>query len=1020
MDPREPVPLYSHVDEIGVHFISLEQALSKSSTFAAQVRPENIRDEFDRFRLWAGNIAAHRKGRRSLEYRLRDSALLRDEAHSLLTALHNTLQTSLDIVEGDRIPWDQLSASESDSEFDGALEEEEFHSDTELKQMLNSCKSTITCLFRLSMSIRDPAPNDQSRTLIRADKSYFEEYDVLHAKAKYPNCSKFLVERLGRANSGRRQYLTYRDEHHQKLAKDADLIGLETTKTENTGASTEATIVSKNDLEVIDGDDDALSLTSYATSVNTAIRVPCLPKEARENEHWECPICFMIVSIHTRANWKQHVYRDLHSYCCTFRDCATADRLYDSRRAWFTHELEAHRTSWQCIESCNRMFTAEEDFDRHVEMSHPDLSQSRVVSALKRTAAKRPSLSDDACCPLCNQQMPLRSLQRHLARHQEQLALFALPSFPEDSEEDFEEEDQGTDMRVSPDEELSDMSDTSDVHDATGEEQPRWDESSSENRENVAEVSGTEALEGKTRVQTEADVVNVATKNVVGALDTASTVDPELIATITAEVKESVLQDVQLRSETQLDTTGEGQPSLAQNKKIHHAQVVIEERSRRTVDPELIKQITAQVKASVLRGLKSSKLDVTGSASPASAEDVQEDTQDMPNSKGILRKPTGAFPEDPQFFRAGVAPHRNSLKGKEIPPGSRWTRIDRRVVNPEALEEAKERFEERMDCVIVLRVLSKAEIQKLAYRTKEIRESRENRVDSIRPEPANTVDEGAMKSPAPMPTPPVQSGGYARPPVDHPGPHAETTSQSHTSSGYIAPTQQEIDTRPGSKGIDAQSDSEFEDIYSYTDAAGMYRDTGPVWRTRVWRTREAEPIEKPVRARSYSLDAASTGASSPPAAVPAFGILKEWRNLALDTEPPPLAQSPKPAVKATESATISASDEINDVAIEPPGSDASFTVRTGYPETPISDNTPNVTQPASHEADAKISAAGSSRVGRQQGPTEAQNVQDDSQLRPQYQPRASLGGESKPVMVVGNGPETQRSTRGAWADGYYK
>jgi len=42
-------------------------------------------------------------------------------------------------------------------------------------------------------------------------------------------------------------------------------------------------------------------------------------------------------------------------------------------------------------------------------------------------------------------------------------------------------------------------------------------------------------------------------------------------------------------------------------------------------------------------------------------------------------------------------------------------------VSPEALEEAKERFEERPECVIVLRFLSKEEIQKLAGWTEEIR-----------------------------------------------------------------------------------------------------------------------------------------------------------------------------------------------------------------------------------------------------------------------------------------------------------
>jgi hypothetical protein len=64
------------------------------------------------------------------------------------------------------------------------------------------------------------------------------------------------------------------------------------------------------------------------------------------------------------------------------------------------------------------------------------------------------------------------------------------------------------------------------------------------------------------------------------------------------------------------------------------------------------------------------------------------------------------------------------LKGKDIPVGARWTRIDRKLVNPEALERAKERFEERMDCVIVLRVLTKEDIQKLADKTKQIREER--------------------------------------------------------------------------------------------------------------------------------------------------------------------------------------------------------------------------------------------------------------------------------------------------------
>jgi hypothetical protein len=111
--------------------------------------------------------------------------------------------------------------------------------------------------------------------------------------------------------------------------------------------------------------------------------------------------------------------------------------------------------------------------------------------------------------------------------------------------------------------------------------------------------------------------------------------------------------------------------------------------------------------------------------------EAEEFHNDLPGKlvapvKGILRKPTKKFPEEPEPIREGVAPLTDALKGKDIPVGARWTRIDRCLVNPEALEEAKERFEERVDCVIVLRVLTKEEIQKLADRTKEIREGRED------------------------------------------------------------------------------------------------------------------------------------------------------------------------------------------------------------------------------------------------------------------------------------------------------
>lgn len=88
--------------------------------------------------------------------------------------------------------------------------------------------------------------------------------------------------------------------------------------------------------------------------------------------------------------------------------------------------------------------------------------------------------------------------------------------------------------------------------------------------------------------------------------------------------------------------------------------------------------------------------------------------------KGILRPPREKFPEEPEPIREGVAPLKEA-KEDGIPPDALWTKINRKLVNPEALEAGKERFEARDDFVIVLRVLSKEEVLGYAEATRRIR-----------------------------------------------------------------------------------------------------------------------------------------------------------------------------------------------------------------------------------------------------------------------------------------------------------
>ena len=107
-----------------------------------------------------------------------------------------------------------------------------------------------------------------------------------------------------------------------------------------------------------------------------------------------------------------------------------------------------------------------------------------------------------------------------------------------------------------------------------------------------------------------------------------------------------------------------------------------------------------------------------------------------PAPKSIHRKTSDKFPEKPDKVREGVAPHKEMPK-KDVPPNARWTKINRKLVNPEALEQDGIRFNEYVDHVIVLKAMDLEEIEKYTKKTAEIREKRRL---SMGPEPPKPVE----------------------------------------------------------------------------------------------------------------------------------------------------------------------------------------------------------------------------------------------------------------------------------------
>ncbi|RYO82529.1 hypothetical protein DL766_007583 [Monosporascus sp. MC13-8B] len=422
---------------------------SKERTIAA------INDELSRFKLWSGNIGAHRTGRSSLDYRLRDSSRLREQVGKLLD----------DLANGKKTPWDEEmgDSSELDAELKDMLKDEEFEFDSELDQLCADIADIISSLLRLSMSIRNPAPHDRFISTEYANAKYYNHFDIQHVQAKYKDAGNDLVRRLGEAISRRRQYFNYRKSHHAKLSRGIDF---DEGRTEACAKSTVASSIPLGmkdpgksvpgfgELDEDDRSDTGISLTSYATTApdSQKLRVPPLPKQYIKGP-FECPFCFMLISVANRLQWKKHVLADLRPYTCLFEDCLTANTEYGSRHEWIGHVLQRHWKVWRCPDSCEGSWSSEGGLRRHLRELHPDIATGSDLNVIIARGERKKPLDGKIECQLCNESLDsINHYQRHVGKHQVDLALFALPTI-DDGEES------GDDRMADDGEELSDEGD---------------------------------------------------------------------------------------------------------------------------------------------------------------------------------------------------------------------------------------------------------------------------------------------------------------------------------------------------------------------------------------------------------------------------------------------------------------------------------------------------------------------------------------------------------------------------------
>lgn len=330
-------------------------------------------------------------------------------------------------------------------------DDESLEGENELRQLLTNIHETITFLLRLSVAIQNPTPHDRYLESGKLNTARtFEKFDIPHVRDKFPLASEAVVEVMGKAISRRREYFEYRKSHSKKLS---DGIPGNGEENENEDARTEfrplSTVASSIPQElktighVLELDVDQLSdigttETSVATSGEQSQyrRIPPVPQEAKNEEPFPCPYCFMLISVRSRRSWKRHVLKDLQPYTCTFPSCLSSKRLFERRHEWFEHEMQHHRREWTCPNGCQTNFGSRRDIESHLRDFHYSSISSEQLAFVIEACGKSPKLDLETSCVLCGERLILKQLERHLGKHQKHLALFALPNIAGSEDED--------------------------------------------------------------------------------------------------------------------------------------------------------------------------------------------------------------------------------------------------------------------------------------------------------------------------------------------------------------------------------------------------------------------------------------------------------------------------------------------------------------------------------------------------------------------------------------------------------
>lgn len=473
---------------ISATFSSLEILLARSGEQDILSAPlENAKQ---RFNLWAINLGLYVPGHSSLEYRLGDAPLVYSYTRKSLADLQKYLEivvealqkkdrdesVTSDLLHQSRISETLERSHKEDSDSSDDEDFETYQDDSFAATALENVNGLVDRLYRLGFKIRNPATRvgfTKAQNYQEIDQEtdvdlihIFASFDLQHVEQVFLQSQgsldresikkNFLVKRLARANTRRRQQFKQWRSHRIKIeasSKHAREFNFlipsskefasgetpipEATVTAAKPAPSMPSTATRVDPAMVAIDDTAsiVSSSTYARFSNDpslTLEIPQLPRKLRLQKDFECPYCHVLCSGRTGdpRSWNQHVLRDLRPYICTYKDCKDGDQQYDSFKQWLSHETHNHRIARRCKEHPEESFPSLNEWREHVASHHLDAASLDHLD-INETCSS--SSDKKRCCPICAEEAVNHE---HVGRHLQQIALFALPKstgFEDDS-----------------------------------------------------------------------------------------------------------------------------------------------------------------------------------------------------------------------------------------------------------------------------------------------------------------------------------------------------------------------------------------------------------------------------------------------------------------------------------------------------------------------------------------------------------------------------------------------------------